>query len=98
MKSKMVLDKNAPVLNIFSLYLLYLETESRRKKSTYLALLDAEKALDHVDRDLLLHKLLRIGIKGHIYESIKNIYPNSYCSVNVNNMLTDWFNTKAGEK
>ncbi len=48
--------------------------------------------------DLLLYKLIHIGIKGHIYESIKNIYQNSYGSVNVNNMLTDWFNTKAGIK
>ncbi len=27
-----------------------------------------------------------------------NIYQNSYCSVNVNNMLMDWFDTKAGVK
>ncbi len=37
---------------------------------------------------------VHIGIKGHIYESIKNIYQNSYCSVNVNNM----FDTNAGVK
>ncbi len=82
----MVLDKNAPVLNILSLYVLYLEPESHsQKKSTYLAFLDAEKAFDHVDKDLLLCKLLCMGIKGHIYESIKNTYQNSYCFVNVNN-------------
>ncbi len=27
-----------------------------------------------------------------------NIYHNSYCSVNLNNMLTDWFDTNAGVK
>ncbi len=42
--------------------------------------------------------MLRIGIKGHIYESIKNIYENSYCSVNIYNILTYWFDTKAGIK
>ncbi len=87
-------------LNIFSEHIFSLCTILRNRKSqnksTYLAILDSEKAFHHVDRDLLLYKLLRIEIKGHIYESIKNIYQNSYCSVNVNNMLTDWFNTKAG--
>ncbi len=83
--------------NIFSLCTI-LRNRKSQKKSTYLAFLDAEKAFDRVDRDLLLYKLLRIGIQGHFYESIKNIYQNSYCSVNVNNMLMDWFNTKAGVK
>ncbi len=75
-----------------------LRNRMSQKKSTYLAFLDAKKAFDHVDRDLLLYELLRIGIKGHIYESIKNIYQNSYCSVNVNNMLTDWFDINVGIK
>ncbi len=81
--------------HIFSLCTI-LRNRKSQKKSTSLAFLDAEKAYNCVDRNLVLYKLLRIGIKGHIYESIKNIYQNSYCSVNVNNMLTDWFNTKAG--
>ncbi len=72
--------------HIFSLCTI-LRNRKSQKKSTYLAFLDAEKAFDHVDRDLLLYKLLHIAIKGHIYESIKNIYQNSYCSVNENNML-----------
>ncbi len=46
---------------------------------------------------LLLYKLLCIGIKGHINESIQNIY-QIHCSVNVNNMLTDWLGTNAGVK
>ncbi len=82
--------------NIFSLCTI-LRNRKSQKKSTYLAFLDSEKAFDRVDRDLLLYKLLRIGI-NNIYESIKNIYQNSYCSVNLNKMLTDWFNTKAGIK
>ncbi len=40
-------------------------------KPTYTAFLDVEKAFHRVDRDLLLYKLLNIGIKGHIYENIK---------------------------
>ncbi len=46
-----------------------------------------------VDRDLLLYKLLLNRVKGHIYESIKAIYQESICSININNMLTEWFDT-----
>ncbi len=90
-------QKRSCTEHIFSLCTI-LRNRKSQKKSTHLAFLDAEKAFDHVDRDLLLYKLLRIGIKCHIYESIKNIYQNSYCSVYVNNMLTDWFDTNAGIK
>ena len=42
--------------------------------STYIAYIDAEKAFDRVDRDLLLYKLLNIGIGGRMYDIIKKIY------------------------
>ncbi len=35
-------------------------------KSTFVAFLDAEKAFDRVDWELLLFTLLNLGIKGHI--------------------------------
>ncbi len=55
-------------------------------KSTFTAFLD-------IDRELLLFKLLNLGIKDHIYENIKAIYKQTICCINVNNMLTDWFQT-----
>ena len=63
---------------------------------TYAAFLDAEKAFDRIDRDLMLYKLLKIGIKGHLYENIKCIYSEATCSINVNNILTEWFATESG--
>ncbi len=65
-------------------------------KSTFTALRDAEKAFDRADRELLLFKLLNLGIKGHICENIKAIYKEAICCINVNNMLTDWFQTYNG--
>ncbi len=62
-------------------------------KSTFTAFRDAQKAFDIVDRELLLFKFLNLGIKGHIYENIKAIYKEAICCINVNNMLTDWFQT-----
>ncbi len=55
-----------------------------------------KKVFDRVDRELLLFKLLKLGIKGHIYENIKAIYKEAICCININNMLTDWFQTHSG--
>ncbi len=69
-----------------------------QNKSTFLAFLDAEKVFDRIDRDLLLYILLTNGVKCHIYESIKAIYQESICSINVNNMLIEWFDMHCGVK
>ncbi len=83
--------------HIFALSTILTNRKSQNK-STFLAFLDAEKAFDRIDRDLLLYKLLLNGVKGHIYESIKVIYQESICSININNMLTEWFDTNCGVK
>ncbi len=83
--------------HIFTLSII-LRSRKSQNKSTFLAFLDAEKAFDRIDRDLLLYKLLLNGVKGHVYESIKAIYQESICSINVNNMLTKWFDTNCGVK
>ncbi len=75
-----------------------LRNRKSQNKSTFLAFLYAEKAFDRIDRDLLLYKLLLNGVKGHIYESIKAIYQESICSINVNNILIEWFDTNCGVK
>jgi len=75
-----------------------LKNRQAKGESTYVAYLDAEKAFDRVDRNLLLYKLLSNGIFGHLYENIKNIYAQSTCSVKINELLTNWFQTRSGIK
>ncbi len=65
LKSKMVFDKNTSFLNIFSLYVLYLETEIAEEIHIF-RLFRWRKGITQVDRDVLLYKLLHIGINGHI--------------------------------
>ncbi len=67
-----------------------------QRQSTFIAYLDAEKAFDRIDRDLMLYKLLKVGVHGHLYENIKAIYSKSLCSISINDLLTDWFDTKSG--
>jgi hypothetical protein len=65
-------------------------------ESTFVAYLDAEKAFDRIDHNILFNKMLKAGIKGKVYKSIKTIYGNSKCSVKVNDLLTEWFETTSG--
>jgi len=65
-------------------------------KPTFAAFLDAEKAFDRIDRQLLLHKLLKHGINGNLYNNIKSIYKETSCCIKVNDMLTEWFATNCG--
>lgn len=81
--------------HIFSLSTI-LKNRHMQKKSTYVAYLDAEKAFDRVDRTLFMYKLLMCGVNGQLYNNIKCIYnQTSYC-INVNEMLTSWFDTECG--
>ena len=73
-----------------------LRNRQNENKPTYAAFLDAEKAFDRIDRNLMLYKLLKIGVKGFMYENIKCIYSEATCSINVNNILTEWFKTDSG--
>ncbi len=60
--------------------------------------MDAEKAFDRVDRDLLLYKLLNIYIKGHIYKTLCLFIKKQLVLFNVNNMLIGWFKMESGVK
>ena len=65
-------------------------------KPTFAAFLDMEKALDKVDRNLLLLRLLQYGIDDKMYYSIRNMYVDNIARVKVNNLFTDWFNVSSG--
>ncbi len=74
----------------------HLEIENYKGNKLLLLFLMLKKPFDRVDRELLLFKLLNLGIKGHINEKIKAIYKEAICCINVNKMLTDWFQTYIG--
>ena len=59
------------------------------KLETFCAFVDFQKAFDFVNHEMLLHKLIEIGIEGNIYRVIQYIYANSVRSVAVNDWLTD---------
>ena len=66
------------------------------KKSTYVCFIDAEKAFDRIDHDMMLFKLLKLGICGNLYRSIQNIYKDCYNCVDLQKDVTNWFPVSAG--
>ena len=69
-----------------------------KSESVFASFIDLEKAFDWVDRDLLMYKLLRYGINGKMYKAILSLYNNTMPCVQINQMLTDWFQVKFGIK
>ena len=54
------------------------------KKKLFVAFIDFRKAYDKINRNLLLLKLQRLGIKGLLYKNIKAIYENISYLIKVN--------------
>ena len=53
--------------------------------------IDLSKAFDTVPRDILLKKLLSLGIKGKFFNIIRSIYSNNMACVKMNNKVTKPF-------
>jgi hypothetical protein len=66
------------------------------KKSTFACFIDAEKAFDRIDHDLLMYKLLKLGIGGKLYKSVQNIYKDCLNCVDIGENVTNWFPVSVG--
>ena len=59
-------------------------------------MIDFEKAFDWIDRDMLMYKLISYNVDGMFYKAIKAMYSNTRALVKVNQMFSNWFDTKSG--
>lgn len=66
------------------------------RKPTFVGFIDLKKAFDCVDRNMLLYKLLTIGIRGQLFKVLKNIYSLCFTCVNLNGFLTEFFPSSIG--
>ena len=82
------------------LYALYSLVNNRKlaRKSTYGCFVDAKKAFDTVNRDLLWYKLQRIGVNGKILSALVSLYRDTTSKVRVNDLYTDEFPVLSGVK
>ena len=75
-----------------------LENRLKKKLSTFAAFIDFSKAYDRFNRELLWHKLSKMGISGRFLASLQSLYKNVKCTVRVNGQQTDWFEVNCGLK
>ena len=66
------------------------------KKPVHITLLDASKAFDVVDHDILLNELYDIGVKGKLWLTFQSMYQNTTSSVKWKGILSSDFSVKQG--
>ena len=81
--------------NIFNLHGVISHLLNNGKK-LYCAFLDFRKAFDYVDRNLLWHKLLALGIRGQIFDVIQSMYKRVKSQVQVGADRTEQFECLLG--
>lgn len=67
-------------------------------KELYVCYIDARKAFDNVDHNLLWYRLHSMGIHGKILDSIKALYEELQCTVRIGSRLGPWFPATRGVK
>lgn len=65
-------------------------------KHLHACFIDFSKAFDKIPRDILFQKLLDIGIKGKVFNFLKNIYSHEECKVKIGESLSSPFKTNLG--
>ena len=75
-----------------------LQNRINNKKSTHLCFVDFSKAFDFIDRNLMLAKLVSMGMKGKLYQSIKGTYETTLNAIRLNGEVGPWFATENGTK
>ncbi len=68
------------------------------KKSTFTAFIDFSKAFIRIKRNLLWHKLQRLGIPDKMLSTLQCIYGHVQCCARTNGVRTDWFYVSLGLK
>ena len=75
-----------------------IETRKLKRQSTFTAFIDFTKAYDSINRDLLFHKLVDLGLSSRIHQAIRSLYDNVKCCVRINGMKTEYFEVTCGLK
>lgn len=81
--------------NMFVLRAL-IDTLMSQKKKLYCAFVDFRKAFDYVNRDCLWYKLLKNGIRGPMFDIIRNMYANVKSKVKFNGTVSSSFDCCLG--
>lgn len=82
--------------HVFSLCEIVRMNTPRADCKVYTMFVDFRKAFPSVDRNLLLARLIEIGVDGKLFQSIANTYRSPQCCLRVNGMLSEFFPSNYG--
>lgn len=68
------------------------------RKSTFACFIDAKKAFDTVNREMLWYKLMVLGINGKFLKGLQSLYVDVRYAVKINGYMTDMFDVSLGVK
>ena len=68
----------------------------KKCQPVYAIFIDYTKAFDSVPRDILLGKLIRTGVRGHMLQIIRSILQDNYIQVDDANQLSDYITQNIG--
>ncbi|KAK3107434.1 hypothetical protein FSP39_014542 [Pinctada imbricata] len=69
-----------------------------RRKQTFVCFIDAKKAFDSVNRNMLWYKMMKIGIDGSFLNAVQSLYDVTQSAVKLGNVMTDFFPVNFGVK
>ena len=75
-----------------------LDTRLKTRRNTFTAFVDFEKAYDRINRNLLWNKLEALGLNGYVMNTLKSLYDNVSCCVQINGAKSEWFDVNMGLK
>ena len=67
-----------------------------KKARLYVCFVDLRKAFDTVARDLLLHKIVGLGISGNFFNCLSDMYNNSLAQIKIANVLSPHIKIERG--
>ena len=69
---------------------------TKQKTSLITCFVDLRKAFDTVCRDLLLYKIVSLGIRGNFFRVIEDMYNSSSAKIKINNLLSGNISVERG--
>ena len=60
----------------------------KQRTRLFTCFVDLKKAFDTVSRDLLLYKLVKLGIRGQFFSVIEDMYNHSHSKIKINSLLS----------
>ena len=82
--------------HVFTLKTIVDKYTKKQRVKLYACFVDLRKAFDTVCRDLLLHKISCLGISGHFFDCLSDMYNNSIARIKISRLLTSDININRG--